>query len=815
MPGAPNAGSVVGDATSKAAGHAKTAADRANSEAAKLLKGFNAAKPTSPDNYMPNYGMAGGGDIHLQPGLYTGALVGPGVWPTESENELAQAKTKLKKLSDHHQQAADEAKRLTDEVFSQHWTDGDGAEAAYEHHAAEQKAHMALVDVLDGVADTNGRLGEHIRLAKRNIRDAHDTAHREIEDYLKAPGGVPTAQIAVITTKYRTLIEGFRGQLVEQVGDETTALTNKFGNLPEGPPGSPRDQDKPSDRDTADPKGDPRDPTATPVDSKTGTGGGPGRGTGESDGPGAAAEPAQGMPTPVGPPRATGESTGSGASTPKPPSMPSMPSPPSMGGGSGGGSGGGGSSPLSSLGGGMQGMSGGAKGASGLSSPASGMQGPASGASPASLGSEFGRGMAAGNAAAGGMPPLSSAPPQAPSGPLSAAPLTQASAPASAAPTASTVPASATPAAGSGGTGMGGIPAGGLGGAAGGGSSGSSPQMTSYGSVLPPSAAGAAAVPGGAGGSVPSAPAAPAAGGAGPAPGSPGFLPGLRDSGAAQRVGRDVSMTDLETARAAVADLAAASSVIYPGLEWAVAVSRGASGFPEMWVTTNEGAGYIPSGVYIPRSMPLAAHFDSDFDARWFGWFNPAETVLRAVRMRGDALSAIATTWAQDSEDVRSATPDVAIGVTPLGAPGEAGAAMLTRGRSHRLETIAPAVFSGLQRDPDEGERYARQLTQQVVFSGPEMSPAAMSVARAVIANQWPSDREWEDLNAQYEMDRLMAGSQRPGLMGVEEPHQLAAYQHDFAQCRRLETLLCWQSGNVADVVYAAITAGVTAPASV
>ena len=140
---------------------------------------------------------------------------------------------------------------------------------------------------------------------------------------------------------------------------------------------------------------------------------------------------------------------------------------------------------------------------------------------------------------------------------------------------------------------------------------------------------------------------------------------------------------------------------------------------------------------------------------------------------------------------------------------------MLTRGRSHRLETIAPAVFSGLQRDPDEGERYARQLTQQVVFSGPEMSPAAMSVARAVIANQWPSDREWEDLNAQYEMDRLMAGSQRPGLMGVEEPHQLAAYQHDFAQCRRLETLLCWQSGNVADVVYAAITAGVTAPAFV
>jgi hypothetical protein len=274
-------------------------------------------------------------------------------------------------------------------------------------------------------------------------------------------------------------------------------------------------------------------------------------------------------------------------------------------------------------------------------------------------------------------------------------------------------------------------------------------------------------------------------------------------------------MTDLESARAVVADLAAASSVIYPGLEWAVAVSRGPSGQPEMWVTTNEGAGYIPAGVHIRRSMPLAAHFDRDFDARWFGWFNPAETVLRAVRLRGDALSAIATTWAQDSDEVRSATTDVAIGVTPLGPPSEAEASTLTRGRSHRLETIAPALFVGLQRDSDEAERYARQLTQQVVFSGPEMSTAAMSVARSIIAGQWPSEREWAELRAQYEMDRLMAGSQRPGLMGVEEPHQLRAYQHDFAQCRRMETLLCWQDGDLADVVYAGVTAGASAPALV
>lgn len=832
MPAAANAGSVVAGASSAVAGadagsvvgsaakagHSKTAAEVANSQAAKLLEKFNAAKPTVPDNYVPGLGMPGGGDIHLQPGLFTGSLIGPGVWPSESESGLSQTADKLKKLREHHREAAAAAERSRDDVFSPggHWTDGAGADAAYEHYEAEHRAHNAVVDVLDEVSGTQGELSKLIRLGKRNIRDAHDAAHQEIEKYLNAPNGVSTGQIAVTLTKYRTLIEEHRTELHGWMAEQTSMLTNKF-DIPEAPPGSPSDQDKSGDdsgRNTGDSTGDPNTPTTDPVQSTGNHGDGHGRDTGASDGPGAAAQPDQGLPTAVGPLRGTAEpNVGANGST----KAPSMPSPPSMGSG-GGGSGGGGSSPLSSLGSGMggsgmQGMSGGAKGVGGMSSPASGLQGPASSASPASLGSEFGRGMAAGNAAAGGMPPLTSAPPQTPSGPLSAAPLAQTSAPASAAPTASTVPASATPTgASAGGGGMGGIPAGGLGAA--GGSSGASPQMTSYGSVLPPSAA-AAPAGAGAAGPVSSAPAAAGvAGGAATAAGAPGFLPGMREVNN-QRVGRDVSMTDLENARTAVADLAAASSIAYPGLEWAVAVTRGASGFPEMWVTTNEGAGYIPPGVHVRRSMPLAAHFDPDFDARWLGWTNPAETVLRAVRMRGDALSAIATTCAHDSEEVRSATPDVAIGVAPSGPPSEAEASALTRDRSHRLETIAPAVFVGLQRDPDEAERYARQLTQQVVFSGPEMSTAAMSVARAIIAGQWPSEREWAELTAQYETDLLMAGAQRPGLMGVEEPQQLASYQRVFTECRRLETLCCWQNGNIADVVYAAITAGANAPALV
>jgi hypothetical protein len=238
-------------------------------------------------------------------------------------------------------------------------------------------------------------------------------------------------------------------------------------------------------------------------------------------------------------------------------------------------------------------------------------------------------------------------------------------------------------------------------------------------------------------------------------------------------------------------------------------VSRGSSGVPELWVTTNEGAGYIPAGVHVRRSMPLAARFDEDFDARWFGWFNPAETALRAVRTRGDAVSAIATTWAQQSELVNDATPDVAIAVAPSSAPGDAEASELLNSRSHRLETVAPGVYQSLDRaEQHVAEAYARQLTQEAAFSGPELSSVAQSVARGLISSRWPSSEEWSALRAEYEMERLMAGSQRPGLQGYEQPEQLVGYVQDFVHCRRLETLLCWEDGTPADVVYAAAMAG-------
>ena len=273
-------------------------------------------------------------------------------------------------------------------------------------------------------------------------------------------------------------------------------------------------------------------------------------------------------------------------------------------------------------------------------------------------------------------------------------------------------------------------------------------------------------------------------------------------------------MTDLELARATVADLAAASCVVNPGLDWAVATARGASGLPEMWIATNEGAGYIPPAVYLPRSAPLAAGLDPDFDARWFGWFNPAETVLRAIRDRGDVVSAIATTWVTRSELISDAVEDVAMGVAPSGGPTDADASRLTRRRSHRLETINPALFDALERtDAADVDDYCRELTQTVAFGGgPELSAAAQSVARTLASARWPSVEEWAVLRREYESARLLSGSQRPGLTGIEEPDAVVRYMADYAYCRRLEALLCWEAGTPADIVYAALAAGVVLP---
>jgi hypothetical protein len=493
-------------------------------------------------------------------------------------------------------------------------------------------------------------------------------------------------------------------------------------------------------------------------------------------------------------------------------------------------------------------------GAAGLANPSSLSQSAAVSAASSSVGDSMGKGIAAGTQAAGGggagaggggggaggggaaglgqlakgpltqlVPPLGAA-----SAPTSAAPASAAgaAAPLSAASSPSSASVgSAGAAAASAGGGMGGMapaatpmamPAAPAPAApAGGGAPAASTPLSPYGSVLPPSTT-TPNTPAGSppGPFSPGGPATAAAGAGGAA--AAGFVPTLNDSAAGRqnRVSRDVSMSDLELARSAVADLASASSVVYPVLQWAVAVGRGSSGLPELWVATNEGNGFIPAGVFIPRSMALAARFDADFDLRWFGWTHPAETAVRAIQARGDTVSAVATSWPHDSNLARELTPDFAIGVVPSGNPAEAAATTLTRSRAHRLETLDAALFLDMQRSGDAlVDSYGLLVTQEVAFNaGPELPGVAQSIARGILSRHWPTEADWAALISEYEGAVLMASAQRPGLFGVEDHTQLATYQSEYLQCRRMESLIAWRSGNVADVIYAARCAGVVLP---
>ena len=93
----------------------------------------------------------------------------------------------------------------------------------------------------------------------------------------------------------------------------------------------------------------------------------------------------------------------------------------------------------------------------------------------------------------------------------------------------------------------------------------------------------------------------------------------------------------LSTAIALVYELMYGSRVYQGGIEWCVGIFLTPGGAPETVVTSNEGAGYVPAGVFLPRSAgllfadPLA---DSEFREKWFGRANPVATMVAYAELR-------------------------------------------------------------------------------------------------------------------------------------------------------------------------------------
>jgi hypothetical protein len=760
--------------------------ERNNALASKLVKLLDVSNLV--ERMHPPVAPPVGGDHPVPKGQFVTFLFQPFVWPVDSETGLA---TDAQTLSDEYkmlESAGEDVRSYALKTIDGGLWVGEGADAA-------RAAYMELASMKFGQADVSRigstlffRAAEDVAMTKRNMYKENTNAHKEIEHFLRSGSGHSTAQVAVILTTYRTIIQDHAAELQTYATAYTTQFTAQFTesggeNGASGPHIKAAGNDSGAGRDASTGPDSTTPPGSDPGIENPGsgfthpdsTGGTPGATPGSiSDGPARSPSTNGFSPRPsTHSPLSTllGPLTSGGLS-----SFPGL------------GSGGGGGLPFSGLQGLMGGFGGFPGGGGGLSSAGFGGGFQAPPALP-SLGMSFGQGLAAGASAAGVVPSV----PQAPMAPL-LAPLE--SAPGVAAP-ATAVAAPVAPAATSG--------------VGGGGSEG----MTSYGSVLPPAGAP------GAGGGVPASSAAAEMGGSSPASTSAGAGGGLMPvSGtrASERVSRKVAESNLEWAKMLVAELAGAAAVTDPGLDWAVAVGHNSSGMPTYWVATNDGATYIPPGVFLRNTMSVSSGLNDVFDARWMGWVNPAEKAVRVACEYGDTVGAVATTWAWQSEYLADhpAVPEVATGVPPS-STADNQAATLGFSRVHRLQTVDAALYADLKAvNEDVLRTYCRELIRQLAFgvAGDDLTPVAQSVAQALVAQRSPKAAEWAALGAEYEIAQALTGAQRPGLNGVENPDQVVSYCREFIRCRRMEALLCWEQfgGDLLNVVYAAWVAEIRAP---
>lgn len=493
----------------------------------------------------------------------------------------------------------------------------------------------------------------------------------------------------------------------------------------------------------------------------------------------------------------------------------------SGGGSSGGGIGGLGGGGLSGLGGG--GMPGGASGmpAGGggsigslgpsVGNPTAGLTTPASGGvlstPPAN---EFARGFGSGLSAAGGPgpmlpPPAAATPPPssgAPTGSISAgpAPISSTAGPA---PSAASMAASAS--AGAPMAPMMVPPAGG----------GTGAPLPPFGSDV---ARQAAVTPAAGGPTAPPAPtAAPAPASAPLAPLPPGVVAsGVGASAVGAGLGVRSTAPDplLESASGLVYQLMHGSR-LYAAIDWCVGVFKTPAGI-ETVVVSNEGCGYIPVGVFVPRSARMLFsdnNLGNGFRSRWFSWVNPAQTMLAYAASCSEGnpnvelwALAVSTDHGGSAVPARDAGirhfEDCSLMTSPIsvGAP----AAALDQSHQHRLETIdgpgyARITGAGGRAAMDRAEMWGKTLgavrttlSRTSNLLGLAVPPIVRHVTSALGNGEPVTDDQWNDLELARLNATLDSASQRPGRMLDSEgvtPHARA--YHNLA--RATELLGLWR----------------------
>ncbi|MFI6779150.1 type VII secretion target [Nocardia sp. NPDC050412] len=377
-------------------------------------------------------------------------------------------------------------------------------------------------------------------------------------------------------------------------------------------------------------------------------------------------------------------------------------------------------------------------------------------------------------------------------GPATSAPTTNGAAPAGPDGTGVSTPTSGT------------VPPGGPGGGPGGGPSGpSGPTVTPPGGVVSSVSAGPGGGPSGPGPDDRTSDRSSGVSAAGDLPPVPMATPfasavaAAKDKEAAPAyVVGDAVNNDLVVARTLLGAVLAAVDSSVLGLHWAVAVMRGPGGVG-VFITSNEGRGWFPAGLYLPREVSTPWLWDEMLGAGsaeaaspWEGVSDPARVLvefgLAWGAKAGASLSAVVSSGSIDSGlrarfndvamegmvapsydvDLRVATPDTA---DRLGLAGSVEALeqiaavpdSALRARCVELAADAHAKVGRIRDLPADGA-VARGVRDRIL--------AAVQSGRDIPRSWWDELRDADDLLAASIMPRRVdVGRVEPGDLRVDD----------------------------------------------
>ena len=299
-------------------------------------------------------------------------------------------------------------------------------------------------------------------------------------------------------------------------------------------------------------------------------------------------------------------------------------------------------------------------------------------------------------------------------------------------------------------------------------------------------------------------------------------------AGAAQRV-RPLSPDVLAAAALAWSLARSGDMRAYP-LDWAVGVFRSPSG-SETVVMSGDGSGYVPVGVFLPRSARLMVSdplVDSEFRQRWFGWADPARLLVEYAALRGhdewrlvaaattgpvDAFRSVSVehTWVSRREEDRPAE------LAPDWAPP-----VLDELHVHRLQSEYADLYERLEKlsavAPVFRERVIFPLTRALMEAALQVEGYPQELRglwEAVKANREPGHAAWAAYNSACNQYFMQVGATRPGgFTDDRRPEHVPAQTHSYHRgqwtaARAMEHLGGWaaQPMPLPDMVYAAAAA--------